>query len=192
MKPVVFATKLTYPLKEIEFSLLFKLIDGERKNKILSQKIKKKADLSLVANALAKHALSTTFNIPLKELYFFETDKGKPYLQSHKNTHFNISHSGEYAVCAVSDVPVGIDIQKRVPFNSLVANRIFSPQQLKEISDSKDKDAAFCRIWTKHEACAKLTGAGYAQIKNIDEQLILQSFLYDGYYISVAAANDKF
>lgn len=36
---------------------------------------------------------------------------GKPYLAKEPDIHFNLSHSGEWAVCAISSSPVGVDIQ---------------------------------------------------------------------------------
>ena len=38
---------------------------------------------------------------------------GKPALSDSFSPHFNISHSGKYAVCALSEVPCGIDIQEK-------------------------------------------------------------------------------
>lgn len=37
---------------------------------------------------------------------------GKPRLLKYPNFFYNISHSGDYAICAVSDSEVGVDIQK--------------------------------------------------------------------------------
>ena len=42
-------------------------------------------------------------------------ENGKPYLHGYPEIHFNISHSGAYAVCALAGIPVGIDIQIRQP-----------------------------------------------------------------------------
>ena len=40
-------------------------------------------------------------------------EKGKPFIVGVENVFFNISHSGDYVVCSVSDREIGIDIEKR-------------------------------------------------------------------------------
>ena len=42
----------------------------------------------------------------------FKDKNGKPYFDSKPDIHFSISHSGDYAMCAFSDNPIGADIQK--------------------------------------------------------------------------------
>ena len=42
---------------------------------------------------------------------FGYSPEGKPFIVDHPNIHFNLSHSGDVAICAVSNQPVGIDIE---------------------------------------------------------------------------------
>ena len=37
---------------------------------------------------------------------------GKPFLKEYPRLHFNGSHSGDYLVCAMSQNPVGVDVQR--------------------------------------------------------------------------------
>ena len=46
---------------------------------------------------------------PLPELTLWE--RGKPYFSHLPRRQFNLSHSGTLALCALSDRPVGVDIQ---------------------------------------------------------------------------------
>lgn len=39
------------------------------------------------------------------------TPEGKPYFPARPAFHYSISHSGEWVVCAVGAVPLGVDIQ---------------------------------------------------------------------------------
>ena len=50
---------------------------------------------------------------------------GKPYLAKEPDIHFNLSHSGEWAVCAISSSPVGVDIQHCDEGRRDVASRFF-------------------------------------------------------------------
>ena len=61
--------------------------------------------------------------------YDYETAcgaNGKPYFKDHADLHFNLSHSGNFAVCIVAGMPCGIDIEGNRPFKSSVAKRFFS------------------------------------------------------------------
>ena len=46
---------------------------------------------------------------PLPEIARHEG--GKPFFPGHEDLHFNLSHSGELALCALDGAPVGADIQ---------------------------------------------------------------------------------
>jgi 4'-phosphopantetheinyl transferase len=90
---------------------------------------------------------------------------GKPFLADLPKFHFNLAHSGEWAVCAVADHPVGIDIE-HLPYMADVidvAQRCFTPNEqchlftLPEI----DQPATFCKLWTIKESYAKATGLGF-------------------------------
>ena len=48
---------------------------------------------------------------------------------------FNLSHSGDYVVCAVGDGEVGADIQKWVPYKERTAERFFAPTEWKLLQE---------------------------------------------------------
>lgn len=90
---------------------------------------------------------------------------GKPYLAEWKSLFFNLSHSGELAVCAVADREVGIDIQQKRGLSQRIADRFFTEQEkaaLKQALPGKKEDL-FYRIWSAKEAYIKLTGQGLGQ-----------------------------
>jgi 4'-phosphopantetheinyl transferase len=50
---------------------------------------------------------------------------GKPYLKEYPNFNFNISHSGEYVLCAVDDKSIGIDVEeegKHIDYEEIAKN----------------------------------------------------------------------
>ena len=49
---------------------------------------------------------------PSTKLRFGIGSHGKPYVIGYEQVHFNISHSDNICICAVDDMPIGIDIQK--------------------------------------------------------------------------------
>ena len=83
-----------------------------------------------------------------------KTSAGKPYFADKQGLFLSLSHSGEYAVCAVSDVPVGVDIQKCLDGKRNILKRIMCPGE---------EGADLFRLWTAKEACVKCTGAGLSK-----------------------------
>jgi len=78
---------------------------------------------------------------------------------------FNLAHSGNVVVVALArGREVGVDIERMRRLNDwrLVAERIFSPRELKELHslpESKQREAFF-NGWTRKEAYLKATGEG--------------------------------
>ncbi|MBR4182922.1 MAG: 4'-phosphopantetheinyl transferase superfamily protein [Lachnospiraceae bacterium] len=86
-------------------------------------------------------------------------EHGKPFLSGMSDLHFNISHSGDYAICAVSDTEVGCDIEKTGELNMNLAERFFTPEEKSIIRSSDD----FFKIWVKKESVIKCTGEGMSR-----------------------------
>ena len=87
---------------------------------------------------------------------------GKPFAKDLPDIHFNLSHSGEYAVCAVGDSPVGVDIQQIVPLKADIASRFFSSQEQAYVRGAGRREAFF-DIWVLKEAYVKYTGKGFTE-----------------------------
>ena len=88
------------------------------------------------------------------------TKSGKPYFPAHSNCHFNLSHSGTFALCAVDDAPVGADIEMVRPHHPKLAQRICSPEELAWLDRQPDRECALLRLWTAKESRVKYTGTG--------------------------------
>ena len=78
---------------------------------------------------------------------------GKPYLKNDE-LFFNLSHSGNLSVCAISDTEIGVDCEKVSPAKPHVLQAVFN-----ELEQEKAKsDKAFTEIWTKKESVVKYYG----------------------------------
>jgi 4'-phosphopantetheinyl transferase len=74
---------------------------------------------------------------------------------------FNISHSGEYVVCAVSEGErVGIDIENRKVFCFSELTDCFSAEEKEELMKSENRTARFYDFWTMKESVLKADGRG--------------------------------
>ena len=114
--------------------------------------------------ACAGHLLQRALEkagIPAEAQIFAENQWGKPYLKDRKDIHFSLSHSGVWAVCAVSDENVGVDVE--LPrCNMAVAKRFFRPEELEGLDalDRYHQSDALNRLWTAKEAFLKMLGKG--------------------------------
>lgn len=188
MTPEIYLVKVNTPIDEITFQYLLRFVQSEKQERILKQKIKQNADNMLIGEILAKTAIKKTFGIDISKQNFTYTEYGKPYLSNYPEVHFNISHSVEYVACAVSDKPIGVDIQKISEYNSNVAKRVCNEKELVQIENSLDKASEFTKLWTQKEAVLKMYGPGIASgdIKYCLDNHNVQSEKVEDYWMSIS------
>jgi len=88
------------------------------------------------------------------------TERGKPYFPEEK-LYFSVTHTKNYAFCALSDRPVGIDAEELTrKINPAIAEKILSPGEFRQYEATADKNKALLTFWVLKEAEAKCTGEG--------------------------------
>ena len=95
---------------------------------------------------------------PLPEIARHE--RGKPYFPGQEGLHFNLSHSGGLALCALDGAPVGADIQLVKEWRPGLPRRVCSEAELAWLEGQPDLWPAFTLLWTLKEARAKESGEG--------------------------------
>ena len=88
------------------------------------------------------------------------SEHGKPFFVDHPQLQFNLSHSGTFALCALDDSPVGVDVEAVRPHHPRLANRVCSPAELEWVTGQPDPPRARLSLWTKKEARVKWDGCG--------------------------------
>lgn len=135
---------------------LLRQMSAKRLEKINRLKPVNSKKQSMGAELLLKHALNS--NVPVK----WETDEnGKLYVSECK-FYVNLSHSGDYAVCAVSDCEVGVDVERVKTADIALAKRFFTAEEYDYIKNSAMPDDAFFETWVKKESFVKAVGKGLA------------------------------
>jgi 4'-phosphopantetheinyl transferase len=123
--------------------------------------------MSNIGGRLLHYAVSRLYRIGADELSRKSGEHGKPYFCDHPEIRFNISHSGDIIMCAVSDFEVGVDVQLReVRSIDLVARKIFSPDEYEKYLESPDREELFFRRWVMVESYLKWTGEGITRELN--------------------------
>ena len=91
-------------------------------------------------------------------------ENGKGRIENRENLFFNISHSKDYVVLALSDKEVGIDIQEIKPLKANVPKRFFTDIDNEYIDQNEDERIErFTKVWSAKESFAKLTGNGIGE-----------------------------
>lgn len=118
-----------------------------------------------------RQLLARYLAIAPETLSFQYGEYGKPYLEQPltegQQLCFNVSHSGDMALCAVAiDREVGVDLEtiNRAIDHQQIVQRFFSPmeQAALEALPSDQRRAAFFAGWTRKEAYLKAKGSGLA------------------------------
>jgi len=117
----------------------------------------------VVRRAILRYLLGRYTQIEPAKLNFTYGRNNKPHLPDSK-IHFNLSHSEDIAMIAVSRHRLGIDIEavKSISDITLIAQRHFAPiEQTDLFSYTPDQQtAAFYHYWTLKEAFIKRDGRG--------------------------------
>lgn len=139
---------------ELKSSLINRLT-AERTEKL--HRLKQISDKKL---CLGAGLLLDDYVIKGKKSLYNISENGKPYFEN--GPYFSISHSGNFAVLAVSDNEIGCDIEKQTDRNFFELSRfVFHKNETELITQSDNVKDAFFTLWTKKEAFLKYSGIGF-------------------------------
>ncbi|KAB3538078.1 4'-phosphopantetheinyl transferase superfamily protein [Bacillus safensis] len=117
---------------------------------------------TLLGEVLVRQTIHDMYDMPMDQIVFETEGNGKPVVRQLPSFHFNLSHSGDWVVCAVDDAPVGIDIEEIKPIDLAIAKRFFSADEYQDLlsQPAERQEAYFFHLWSMKEAFIKLTGKG--------------------------------
>ncbi len=113
---------------------------------------------SLAAGLLWRYAMEKRGLPPEAEVV--RLPAGKPVLTGVGAPWFSLSHSGRYVLCAVSDRPVGADVQEPRKVSASV-ERFFHPAERRWLDEAAERERAFFRLWARKEAWVKAVSADH-------------------------------
>lgn len=91
---------------------------------------------------------------------------GKPVIPGFP---FSLSHAGDWAVCAVSDGPVGVDLERERPLRYSVERKLTAREQAElSMLPPDEREAGFFDLWVLKEAALKYTGQGLAGLSRVE------------------------
>jgi 4'-phosphopantetheinyl transferase len=132
------------------------------KNKANRYHFNKDKNRFIICRGALKLLLAKQTGLDVNKIVLDTYSNKKPYLPSHPSVFFNVTHAGDYAVIAIANEPVGVDIEyinKDFDYKELLSS-IFSNPEVDEVLNSNDKLHTFYKLWTRKEAIVKATGKG--------------------------------
>lgn len=123
------------------------------------------AERYVVTRSLVRTVLSGRLGVAPRDVRVSRTDTGKPVVA--EGIHFNVSHSGDLIVLALSEArPIGVDVERRRPVERVDALtlRWLSEGERADLGRLVQAGAspsdAFLRVWSLKEAKLKALGVG--------------------------------
>ena len=156
-------TMNTAPLEDDElFARVYASLSPFRQKKTDRYRFRKDKNLSLGAGILLDHALRE-LSLRERDMQYRLGENEKPYFVNAPELHFNLSHSNTQVLAAVSDAPVGCDIERVKPIDLKLARRFFHEDEYAAIAcaPTEEQTRLFFRFWTLKESYMKCSGAGF-------------------------------
>ena len=153
----------------------------------------------ITCRGMLRQILSQYLEISAQEIVFQYNDNGKPSLapDHHSDLVFNLSHSAECAVIAVTrSADIGVDIEKIDPaleFHKL-AERFFdqNEQTVLQRTPISRQRRTFYRLWTAKESRLKMAGTGFlhSQLHEVSVCSLIH-FYYSPCFVATFASDEK-
>lgn len=161
------------PLREQQlFEHYLTCVPHERRERVASLHREDDRLRSLGAGLMLEHALNR-MAVPQSRRRVERLANGKPILAD-APLQFSLSHSGDVALCAISEGVVGADVQlPKEPSRNLL-QRVCSEVELAWLASRENSAQAFTALWTRKESLLKATN------RTISEPLGQISVLEEG------------
>ncbi|MFB4330818.1 4'-phosphopantetheinyl transferase family protein [Paenibacillus sp. CR_12] len=158
----VYAIRNSDHIRDETFRALFQRLSPGRQEYV--SKFRRASDYqrSVLGDALAHRMLRDKLGRERTNMEIIRNAYGKPFLKDHDNLHFNVSHSGQWVVCAVGYEPVGIDVEKMENIDMDIAKRYFHKTEFNALLNCPPSErlSRFFDLWTLKESYIKAVGKG--------------------------------
>ena len=146
------------PFETVKYQAYLQLLPQEMQHKVGRYMRWQDAHSSLIGKLLLIEGLKKYGydHTRLQDIRYSKYDR--PYLD---DLEFNISHSGQYVLCALSNnAKIGVDVEEVRPIDFNDFDRQFTKAEWDVIHSFADPLHGFYNMWTKKEAIVKADGKG--------------------------------
>lgn len=184
-----------------QYEYWYNLMSENKKSRVDKYRFDDAKKRTVFGEMLARKAIADLCKVDIQTVEIEAQKNQKPYAKG-IDVHFSISHSKDVVVCAVSDKPIGIDVEKIRPINLSVAKRVCTDDELLEVFGRVPKDddfgytdntqvlTRFFKQWCAKEAYVKCSGKGLSSgLEHTPEN---KSFVQDGYVICICQQQEDY
>jgi len=185
----------TAAFSQADYDRVYRQLTPARKAHIDRFRLPGDKTRSLAGQLLAEKLLAETFG--LAGIKLDRADSGCPILQG-SDLHISIAHSEDLVACAVSEKPIGIDVEKLRPIDLGAARHVCVAEEMAYLTQGKalPERGVLCRdpellkrfyeIWTAKEAYFKKCGTGITNLKSVNIlPMERQCFQIEDYFIQI-------
>lgn len=170
------------------------LLDNERRARTERYRLADDKKRCILAGLMTRHFLGNA--------EILKNEYGKPFLTDGR--FFNISHSGNYVLFALSDSEIGCDIEQFHYVNAVRTGRtVFTDDEINLLLSGTDRLGAFFNLWTKKESLLKCMGEGFHRnAKSVDvrydvfeekgKSYFMKTWNFSDYTVSVCSVKNDF
>ena len=146
----------------------------QKRERVLKMRFEDDKKRSLAANLAARRAAADFFGTDEDEIKITCDSSGKPLCDG---CYISLSHSGNYAVCAINNLPIGVDIEKKRDVNPKLINKICVNDAEKEYAADTQ---SLLTLWSVKEACFKALRPKVSTVSDISLEITESGFKCSG------------
>lgn len=173
---------------QADYTKQYSLLERAIRDKIDRKKSVVQKKQSLAGYILLYRAMEELYNKKKFGINFNEN--GKPLCDF---CFFSISHSAEMVICAVSDKPIGVDIQKTKGISPREKYRFFNDRENDYVNQEPNQlSQRYVEIFSKKEAAIKMLGKALGDAADVDtfsKEYCFDCYENGGFVISVCQKN---
>lgn len=153
-----------YDFTQADYAKMYSLLDCAIKEKIDKKHSEKDKQLSLAGYILLWRTVKEMYNKDTVKITFNE--HGKPLCDF---CFFSISHSVDRIVCAISDAPIGVDIQQIREIKQRENYKLLSSKESIYVNEkTQNLSGRYIEVFSKKEAAIKMLGLSLGDGASID------------------------
>ena len=146
-------------IKGFDLESALPLLSEQRREQVLRFKYELGRKTCAMAYMLLRRALREKYGIEDAPMFEYG-EHGKPSIIGHPDIHFNFSHCREAVACAISEQPIGVDVESVREYKDSLVRYTMNDQEVQQILQAERPEVEFTRLWTMKEAKLKLSGHG--------------------------------
>ena len=158
----IYALDISGKAMNAQYCRLLSCVSEEQRHRIGQFRFEADKKRTLYGDVLSRFLIGERRRKPMGSVEFIKNAFGKPYAIGFPHVEFNVSHSGDWVVCAVGEREVGVDVEEIKPIDLDIAKRFYTRNENRLVVSSREEDRlkTFYLLWTLKESFTKYMGKG--------------------------------